>query len=72
MTCHVGIWECYLVTVFVATLYVKPIVNYYWCKVLILSILWLVIKDWGCGKETEIFIYLFLFVNFANCLARLS
>ena len=41
-------------------MYVEPIVTYYWCKILILSIL-SVIKDWGCKKEFVIlFIYLFI------------
>ena len=50
--------------------------NYFVCKtccklLLVLSSNFkysLVIKDWGCGKETVIFIYLFFFVNFMNSL----
>ena len=59
---YVGHWKCLLVTIYVTTLYVEPIVTYYSCKILILSIL-LVIKDWGCNTETVISIYLFIFLG---------
>ena len=59
---YVGHWKCYLVTISVTTLYAEPIVTYYSCKILILSIL-LVIKDWGCNTETVISIYLFIFLG---------
>ena len=57
---HVSHWKCQLITSSVTTLYVKPIVTYFSCKILVLSIL-LGIKDCGCntGIVISLFVYLF-------------